>query len=128
MRRSRLTRVVAPLAIAASLALGMAGCAPGVAASSIEITQQTVILDVRTPAEFAEGHLDGALNIDVQDAGFDAQIAQLDPALSYVVYCRSGNRSAQAMERMASAGFQNLVNAGGIQDAAAATGLAVVSG
>ena len=62
-----------------------------------------VVLDVRTPAEFSGGHLPGALNIDIQGRDFAARVGALDRNKTYLVYCRSGNRSAkavQAMERM----------------------------
>lgn len=62
---------------------------------------QTVILDVRTPAEFAAGHLPGAVNLDVQSPDFAAQLPSLDPSATYAVYCRSGNRSQVAVDQMA---------------------------
>jgi len=73
----------------------------------------TVLLDVRTPAEFASGHLPGAVNIDVNSADFAAQVGSLDPAKTYAVYCRSGNRSAVAMAAMQQLGFSNLFHLGG---------------
>lgn len=77
----------------------------------------TVILDVRTPEEYAEGHLEGAVLIDLQDqAGFAEKVAALDPAGTYAVYCRSGNRSAVAMEQLAQRGFESYYDlAGGIE-------------
>lgn len=74
---------------------------------------QTVILDVRTPAEFAEGHLPGATNLDVQSPEFAAQVAQLDPSAPYAVYCRSGNRSQVALQMMAQGGVTNAYHLGG---------------
>jgi phage shock protein E len=65
----------------------------------------TVVLDVRTPAEFAEGHLPQAKNIDFESADFASQIASLDKNAPYAVYCRSGNRSGSALEQMRAAGF-----------------------
>jgi rhodanese-related sulfurtransferase len=62
-----------------------------------------VVLDVRTPAEFSGGHLPGAVNLDIQARDFLTRLEGLDRGKSYLVYCRSGNRSAkaaQAMERM----------------------------
>ena len=62
-----------------------------------------VLLDVRTPAEFADGHLPGAVNLDIQARDFLTRLGGLDRGKTYLVYCRSGNRStkaAQAMERM----------------------------
>ena len=63
------------------------------AASTIESTD-VVVLDVRTPEEFAAGHIDGAVNIDFYAADFQMQLGELDRNASYVMYCRSGNRSA----------------------------------
>ncbi len=53
-----------------------------------------ILLDVRTPGEFAEGHVEGALNIPVQELG--ARIRELPESSAVVVYCRSGGRSASA--------------------------------
>jgi len=65
----------------------------------------TIVLDVRTPAEFAEGHLPQAKNIDFEAPDFAAKIATLDKNAPYAVYCRSGNRSGSALEQMSAAGF-----------------------
>lgn len=65
----------------------------------------TVVLDVRTPAEFATGHIEGAVNIDVRGSGFEAALGELDPQVPYAVYCRSGNRSATALAVMEHLGF-----------------------
>jgi rhodanese-related sulfurtransferase len=69
-----------------------------------------VIVDVRTPEEFAAGHLPNAVNINVEAKDFDTQIASLDKAVTYGVYCRSGNRSGVASEKMANAGFTSIIN------------------
>lgn len=81
-----------------------------------------VIVDVRTPEEFAAGHLQGALNLDVSASTFDSQIATLDKDVVYAVYCRSGNRSTIAVGKMSDAGFTNLFNfnQGGFAELAAA--------
>lgn len=71
-------------------------------------TPGVVTIDVRTPEEFAEGHLPGALNINAEGGTFDAEIAALDKGATYAIYCRSGRRSALAAERMADAGFTSL--------------------
>jgi|UniRef100_UPI00404B70EC phage shock protein E len=84
-------------------------------------TKDVVLIDVRTPGEFAEGNIVNALNIDVQSSSFDSQIAQLDPTKTYALYCRSGNRSGIAAEKMADAGFTYIYNATvGFTDLAAA--------
>ena len=66
------------------------------------------IIDVRTPEEFAEGHIPGAVNIAVQDAGFADQVSRLDPTGTYAVYCRSGNRSKSAVAGMQRAGITSI--------------------
>ncbi len=66
---------------------------------------RTVIIDVRTAEEFAEGHIEGAVNIPVEGDGFADAVAELDPNGVYAVYCRSGNRSAAAVEQMVDAGI-----------------------
>jgi phage shock protein E len=79
-----------------------------------------VWIDVRTPAEIAEGALDGALHIDLQGPDFAAAIGELPRDGAYFVYCRSGNRSGQAIEIMRELGFTDLVNGGGFEDLAEA--------
>ena len=75
----------------------------------------TVLLDVRTPAEYAAGHLPGARNLDIEGSGFATQLASLDKSATYAVYCHSGNRSGAALEQMAAAGFAHLYDlAGGL--------------
>ena len=70
-----------------------------------------VLIDVRTPEEFNEGHIAGALNIDVQSSSFDSEIATLDKSVTYALYCRSGNRSGVAAGKMSDAGFTSILNA-----------------
>ena len=68
-----------------------------------------------TPAEFAAGHLAGAVNLDVESADFARSAAGLDPTRSYAIYCRSGNRSKAAMAALNQTGFSHLFDlAGGI--------------
>ncbi|WP_448263533.1 rhodanese-like domain-containing protein [Microbacterium aurum] len=120
MRRLRLLALPA-LAIMFGAATA---CAPAV--TPVEVTEETTVVDVRTPEEYAGGHLDGAVNIDVSAADFTAELAELDPSAEYVVYCQSGNRSSRAVAQMEQGGFTSVHDAGGISDAAAATGLTVV--
>lgn len=90
------------------------------------VTQpNTVVVDVRTPPEFASGHLAGARNIDV-NGDFAAGIASLDKQASYAIYCRSGNRSATAMQIMQDAGFGHVFHLGGGIGAWQQAGLEVV--
>lgn len=64
-----------------------------------------VLLDVRTPEEFAAGHLANAANLDLYGPGFADALAALDRATPYVLYCRTDNRSAEVREMMRSLGF-----------------------
>lgn len=71
------------------------------------------LIDVRTPQEFADGRIPGAVNVDVRAADFEARIKKYDKAGIYLVYCRGGVRSADAMRRMRSMGFATVYNLGG---------------
>ncbi|MFD1755186.1 rhodanese-like domain-containing protein [Rufibacter sediminis] len=77
----------------------------------IESNQDIVVLDVRTPYEFQEGNLKGAVNIDYTSPDFEQEIAKLDTAATYLLYCKSGNRSSKATAVMKSNNFNNLYNA-----------------
>lgn len=75
-----------------------------------------IVLDVRTPEEYAEAHIPGAINVPNETIGDDA-IAELpDKAQLIMVYCRSGNRSKQAAQKLADQGYTNVVEFGGIND------------
>lgn len=73
-------------------------------------TEGVVVIDVRTPAEYATGHLRDAINVDVQGSDFAARLADLDVSTSYAVYCQSGHRSELALEKFAAAGFTHVVD------------------
>ena len=76
----------------------------------IKADSNIAILDVRTAKEFADGHVAGAVNIDVNQADFAQKIDELDRSKTYIVYCRSGRRSSKAVGIMATKGFKNLYN------------------
>jgi rhodanese-related sulfurtransferase len=86
-----------------------------------------VIIDVRTPEEYAEGHLQGAVNFNVESDEFETQISLLDKNSTYQVYCRSGNRSATAVRQMEDLGFLHVTDLGGLDEASQATGKTVIS-
>jgi rhodanese-related sulfurtransferase len=96
--------------------MGLAACASDSAVQTIgaaelvEVVEagDAVLLDVRTPQEYASGHLPGAVNIDLSDPTFAQQIEALPTQETYVVYCRSGNRSAEAATVMSEAGFTDV--------------------
>jgi len=117
-------KILALLALAFATVFVLTACAPAVA--PIDVAQGTVIIDVRTPAEFAAGHLDGAVNVDVQSADFATAIMQFPVAGDYILYCKSGNRAGQALDQMTAMGFTTVVNAGSLADASSATGIAIV--
>lgn len=73
-----------------------------------------LIVDVRHPEEYAEGHIPGAVNIPNETIGDDRPEALPDPDQILLVYCRSGNRSRQASEKLARLGYTNVFEFGGI--------------
>ncbi|MEQ1702514.1 MAG: rhodanese-like domain-containing protein [Ilumatobacteraceae bacterium] len=91
-----------------------------------EMGESLTIIDVRTPEEFAAGHLEGAINVDIESGQFSARIEGLDHTATYMVYCHSGRRSAIATDTMVTAGFTEVYDVGGIADWIAA-GLPVVT-
>lgn len=66
---------------------------------------QIIVLDVRTPGEFAAGHIAGARNLDFKAADFAAKIAALDKGKSYLVHCAAGGRSAKTLDLMEGKNF-----------------------
>lgn len=119
--------------------LFVAGCGSSGSSKAVSIdefvpalTQPGVtIVDVRHPDEFAAGHVQGAINADIEggDGVFDAAIAGLDKKGTYLVYCHSGRRAQIAADAMTGAGFTNVTNltGGGIQDLSNA-GVTIVAG
>lgn len=69
-------------------------------------SEKPVLVDVRTAGEFAMGSIPGAKNIDIMSNDFEAQISALNIGKDYFLFCRSGNRSAQACTIMAEKGFK----------------------
>ncbi len=85
------------------------GITPVSPAQFAELTQQkVVVLDVRTPAEYDEGHLSDARPLNFYDAQLEARIADLDTSQTYLLYCTVGQRSQQMVELMARKGFKHL--------------------
>jgi len=72
-----------------------------------------VLLDVRTPEEFSEGHLQEAIDIDYNNPAFTSNITKLDKNKTVYVYCRSGRRSAEAASIMRSSGFKKVIELDG---------------
>ena len=112
----------------ASLLL-LTGCAPaaGNMATYRQITMEEaiaamaneknyIILDVRTPEEFEAGHIPGAVNLPNEDIGDEPIPSLPDKDQLLLVYCRSGNRSKQAAQKLADLGYANISEFGGIID------------
>ena len=72
--------------------------------------QGLTIVDVRTPAEFREGHIAGAVNMDFFGATFEAQVLTLPKDKPVLLYCRTGNRSAGAYDAMTKEGLTNILH------------------
>ncbi len=120
------------LALAVSLAVGIAltvGCVgketstqiieditPQEASALIQSNQSNpdfVIIDVRTPQEFADGHIENAINLDYYSETFRDELSKLDKNKTYLIYCRSGNRSGKALDMMEELGFREVYNMSG---------------
>jgi phage shock protein E len=127
--RSRLLIVFQAIALAALLLLA-AGCSGGSAegtgvrtvsaTEAVKVLDSRLVIDVRGPDEVAEGVILGATVLDFNAGEFQAKIGDYDRNAAYLVYCRSGNRSGQAVAIMKELGFTDVIDAGAYADLAAA--------
>ncbi len=90
------------------------------------MSQGKVIIDVRDVAEYEGGHVQGAINMSLNEGVFEQELMGLDPSASYLLYCRSGGRSAMAMDILIRSGFASVENLGSVEDAAATLNLPIV--
>ena len=118
-------KILLTLTLAATAVFGLSACS---ASEPITLSADTTVLDVRTANEYDAGHLEGAINIDVQSADFEAQVTELENDAEIVVYCASGNRSGMAVDQMTDLGFTDLIDAGGFSAASDSLGLETVTG
>ena len=81
----------------------------------IEDNKDALILDVRTAAEYESGHIPNAVNLSNEDIQAGKVDSLKDKSQLIMVYCRSGNRSRQAAQKLAELGYTNVVDFGGIQ-------------
>lgn len=82
--------------------------------------EKAVLIDVRTPEEYASGHLKYAKNIDYKSDNFTALITRLPKTKPVYLYCRSGNRSGKGLDTLLQYGFTRVYNIGGLEDLKAA--------
>lgn len=110
------------------LACGQAGHGTAIAPAAFEkaITPKAQLIDVRTPAEFAEGHLKDARNLDWTSGALQAEAAQLDKNAPVLLYCASGRRSAAARAFLSQQGFKDVQDMDGGIRAWTASGKPVV--
>lgn len=119
-------RISSGVAVALTLLMVMTGCtstatldqqitnvSPAEAAGIIEQNSNNadfVLLDIRTPEEYAAGKIEGSINLDFYAADFREQLDTLDKDTHYLVYCNSGNRSGQAIPIFEDLGFAEVDN------------------
>jgi rhodanese-related sulfurtransferase len=121
---TKVFKLLAASFVAVFAVAGLTGCTTQ---EPLDMSQYAAVIDVRTPEETSLGYLEGAQLFDIQNPSFMGNLATLDPAADYYVYCRSGNRAGQAIDVMKQAGFTGeLVNGGSLENAANQTGLTVV--
>lgn len=72
--------------------------------------ERFIILDIRTPEEYAAGHLESSINLNFYDPDFEKKLQALTKTNTYLVYCRSGNRSGKALKIMDKLGFETIVH------------------
>jgi len=98
------------------------------AARTMATAKGVVILDVRTPEEFREGHLSGAVLANINDPSFDTKIATIAKDKKVLVYCAAGGRSARASKIMSEKGWKNVTNMKGGFNAWSAAGYPSIKG
>ena len=76
-----------------------------------------VLIDVRTPEEYAQGFIDGAINMDMKNENFVSNVQQIDKNKKVYLYCKAGGRSAKASKVLDSLGYKNIINLEGGFDA-----------
>ena len=116
--------------VASVLLVSLLGCSSGTTegagvrtvsvSEAVKVLDSRVVIDVRGPDEVAEGAIVGATVLDFNAGEFQAKIGDYDRNAAYLVYCRSGNRSGQAVAIMKELGFSDVIDAGAYVDLAAA--------
>jgi phage shock protein E len=118
-RSLRTVGLVLSLLMVASATLGESKSEVGVEAWK-QISRGALLVDVRSPEEYASGHIDGAINIPHDQVADRISEIGSDKGREIVVYCKSGRRAGIAKTALNSAGFEKVLNGGGYDDLAAA--------
>ena len=119
--------MIKKMLIGAVASVTLVACSSVSSTSDVDVKADSVIIDVRTPAEFAEGHVEGAINLDLEGGVFEDEYSKLDPSKAYIVYCRSGRRSGVAASILKDNGFVDIVDLQTLENAANKTGLSIVN-
>lgn len=127
-KSSHLWRLIVALLAGFSLVSAAACSGDSGSTESTTINVATsILIDVRSPEEFAAGHIEGAINLDYESGTLEAELSTLDKNAVYMVYCHSGRRSALATTLMTEAGFTDVIDLGGIDAAAISTDLPIIT-
>lgn len=94
----------------AATASGLRDVSPEVAYLALQSDASIIVLDIRTPSDFAAGHVEGALNIDYYARDFPDRIQALDPGQTYIVYCQKGVRSRSLMRALIGSRFNDVMH------------------
>jgi len=87
------------------------------AAGLIKKDPGLLVIDLRTPSEYATGHIPNTINIDFKSPAFADELKKLDPAKPYLIHCRSGGRSASSLDTFKALGFKHIIHLdGGMMD------------
>jgi phage shock protein E len=127
----KISGLAASFVLIGTVTVGLSACGSesssqdSVPVGEVTLTPASNLIDVRSAEEFATGAISGARNIVLENGDLEKALASMDKEAPYSVYCRSGRRSAVAVELMKKAGFSNVTDLGGIEQAAQALALPI---
>lgn len=105
------------------LSFSLAACAQ----NSVTLSPNTVIVDTRDAKNYAEGNLSGSVLMDLRSGDFETRVSNLDPKLTYAIYCATQECATEAAEIFTKLGFKNVINLGSLDDAVSKTGISINS-
>ena len=92
----------------------------------LDVSQQSIVIDVRTLAEWNSGHLESAVHLPVAEFASSIESVATDKEQQVILYCQSGGRAERMKSLMTELGYSNVINAGGVQSASSLTEIGVV--